>query len=159
MYVGIEERGAATMPFGAERVRNNASRALMVFAEMRPEAGRPVPRVRAQPFIELLHSLQPSARRSVLPLVRPMPRQGPGAAPRRNVRPASARCAETGGEWHRIEMKDALDDPVRSTESGPHVQLMYHPSSGRHWHNDLDRARRILVGEVKKLARASGRQS
>ena len=62
-----------------------------------------------------------------------------------------------GGEWHRIEMKDALDDPVRSTESGPRVQLMYHPSSGRHWHNHLDRARRVLVEEVKKLARSSGR--
>ena len=37
-------------------VRNNASRALMVFAEMLPGAGPTVPRVPAQPFIELLRS-------------------------------------------------------------------------------------------------------
>ena len=37
-------------------VRNNASRALMVFAEMLPGTGLPVPRVPAQPFIDLLRS-------------------------------------------------------------------------------------------------------
>ena len=37
-------------------VRNNASRALGVFAEMLPGTGLPVPRVPAQPFIELLDS-------------------------------------------------------------------------------------------------------
>jgi len=37
-------------------VRNNASRALMVFAEMLPGAGPTVPRVPARPFIELLRS-------------------------------------------------------------------------------------------------------
>ena len=37
-------------------VRNNASRALWVFAEMPPDASPAVPRVPAQPFIELLHS-------------------------------------------------------------------------------------------------------
>ena len=37
-------------------VRNNASRALMVFAEMLPGTGPAVPRVPAEPFIELLGS-------------------------------------------------------------------------------------------------------
>ena len=37
-------------------VRNNAMRALLVFAEMAPGGSWSVPRVPAQPFIELLHS-------------------------------------------------------------------------------------------------------
>ena len=37
-------------------VRNNAMRALLVFASMRPVGRASVPRVPAQPFIELLHS-------------------------------------------------------------------------------------------------------
>ena len=37
-------------------VRNNAMRALLVFADMLPGTSRSVPRVPAQPFIELLNS-------------------------------------------------------------------------------------------------------
>ncbi len=40
----------------AAEVRNDAMRALMVFADMLPGTGLPVPRVPAQPFIELLDS-------------------------------------------------------------------------------------------------------
>jgi hypothetical protein len=40
----------------SEEVRNNATRALMVIAEMTPVAGRSVPRIPPQPFIALLHS-------------------------------------------------------------------------------------------------------
>ena len=40
----------------SEDVRNNAMRALLVFAEAAPTAGRPVPRIPYQPFIALLNS-------------------------------------------------------------------------------------------------------
>jgi hypothetical protein len=40
----------------SEDVRNNATRALVVIAEMTPAAGRPVPRIPPAPFIALLNS-------------------------------------------------------------------------------------------------------
>ena len=59
------------------------------------------------------------------------------------------------GKWCGMEMKDALNEPVTTTESGLRVLVMYHPSSGPHWHRRLEQNREVLRQEVVRLA-ASG---
>lgn len=61
-----------------------------------------------------------------------------------------------GGKWCGMEMKDALSDPVTTTESGLRVQLMYHPSSRRHWWRRLDDAKATFRQEVARLADSAG---
>ena len=56
------------------------------------------------------------------------------------------------GKWSGIEMKDALSDPVTTTESGLRVQLMYHPSSVIHWQRRLADAKAAFRREVTRLA-------
>ena len=55
-------------------------------------------------------------------------------------------------DWGRIATKEALDNPVRTTESGLRVQLMYHPSSGQHWYKRREQAKEALAREVRRLA-------
>ena len=56
-----------------------------------------------------------------------------------------------GRKWDGMKMKDALCDPVQTTRRGLRVQLMYHPSSGRHWSGHLDKAKGAFRQEVMRL--------
>jgi hypothetical protein len=56
----------------AEDVRNNAMRALVVIAEMAPDAGNPPPRIPPQPFIALLNSLAWSDRNKAAAALMPL---------------------------------------------------------------------------------------
>lgn len=56
------------------------------------------------------------------------------------------------GKWCGLKMKDALCDPVTTTETGLRVQVMYHPSSGPHWYRRREQSRETLRQEVMRLA-------
>ena len=63
-----------------------------------------------------------------------------------------------GGRWVGVPMKEALRSPVAAAETGLRVQLMYHPSSRKHWHDARKQAKDALVGEVRSLAKSAGRR-
>ena len=65
------------------------------------------------------------------------------------------------GEWDGMKMKDALRNPVKTTESGLRVQLMYHPSLMHLWPDRKKteaRTKEALRQEVTRLAESAGTQ-
>lgn len=60
-----------------------------------------------------------------------------------------------GGKWVGLPMCEALRCPVARADAGPRVQVMYHPSSRKHWRDAREEAARLLAEGVS-WAGASG---